>query len=371
MFGFAPPEDDGPNEGDIGEFIPQSDLEAWWSDMQRKHPAVFEKDDVCPQQINEGTRIRAYFDGDRNREMQAVVVGSKFQNEYGGKYAMYLVRQPPTSPYLSFIHLTEVGEEDGWEVIGGDNTGADNNVKSESEDEAGCVALIGVDKGLFISCFGKDEAWSPFRIITLDEDSTMGEIQKVLGGSGLTSVVVDLEDDDYYLPLIKQYYEKGGRVVWFGIYGEFAAPSLISQHFGCNWKFSAYTKHPYVLTEVGKELLGNSVTEQQYSKANLLFVPEEDRVLIPKGESFKEYCEEYQGYEGGEDEGNSEYDAEELERCREAYRRHKDELGRQVPIALHKNESTGGSIVYVGFVGSDGNTPKLVRAICCRQKVKV
>lgn len=361
MFGFAPSQEDSPNEGDIGEFIPQRDLEAWWAEMQRKHPEVFQKDDACPRQVSEGTAIRAYFDGNRNKEMNAVVVGSMFQNEsYGDKYAMYVVRQPPTSPFLSFIHLTEVGEEDGWEIIGDDEPG----------EGTGSVVLIGVDKGLFVSCFGKEDTWSPIKIITLDEDSTMGEIQKVMADPGLKSVVVDLEEDDCYLPLVKQHYEKGGRVVWFGIYGEFAAPGLISKHFGCNWKFSAYTKHPYVLTEAGKDLLGDLITEQQYSKANLLFVPEEERVLIPKHESFKEYCEEYQGYEGGEDESNSDYDAEELEQCREAYRRHKIELGRQVPIALHMNESTGGSIVYVGFVGSDGNTPRFVRAICRGQKVK-
>ena len=42
----------------------------------------------------------------------------------------------------------------------------------------------------------------------------------------------------------------------------------------------------------------------------------------------------------------------------------------QVPIALHTDRSTGGSIAYVGFVGSDGNTPQFVRAICYGQKVK-
>lgn len=361
MFGFAPPEDDEPCQGDVGQFIPQRDLEAWWAEMQRKHPSVFQKDDMCPQQVREGTAIRTYFDGDRNNEMKAVVVGSKFKNEsYGDRYAMYVVRQPPTSPYLSFIHLTEVGEDDGWEVIAEDG----------AEDNTGCVALVGVDKELFVACFGKDDAWSPYKIITLDEDSTMGEIQKVLSDPGLKSVVVDLEEDDCYLSLVKEYYRKGGRVVWFGIYGEFAAPGLISKHFGCDWKFSAYTKHPYVLTEAGKDLLGDSVTEQDYSKANLLFVPEEDRVLVPKCESFKEYCEEYQGYYGGEDKSNPECDAEELEECRDSYRRRQSELGRQVPIALRTDQTTGGSIAYVGFVGSDGNTPKFFRAICCGQKVE-
>jgi len=90
----------------------------------------------------------------------------------------------------------------------------------------------------------------------------MGEIQKVMADPGLKSVVVDLEEDDCYLPLVKQHYEKGGRVVWFGIYGEFAAPGLISKHFGCNWKVSVYTKHPYVLTEDGKDLLVDLIIEQ-------------------------------------------------------------------------------------------------------------
>lgn len=234
------------------------------------------------------------------------------------------------------------------------------------------MVLIGVDKGLFLSCFGEEDAWSPIKIITLDDGTPTKKVRRVMSDPGLKSVVVDLDENDVHLPLVKRHYEGGGRVVWFGVYGEFAAPGLITKHFGCDWKFSAYTAHAYVLTEAGKKLLGDAVTEQQYSKANLLFVPEEDRVLVPTTYEggFREYCEDDQGYLGGEDESNSEYDAEELERCREAYRRHEDYLGRQVPIALHANESTGGSVAYVGFVGPDGNAPRIVRAICCGQKVK-
>jgi hypothetical protein len=114
-------EDDDPTPADIGRFIPQSELQAWWTLMQQRYPQIFPASDPCPsRQWPQGTRIRTYFDGDRGREMNAIILGSKMTVEplsHGDTYPKYVVRCPPSSSELSYIHLTEAHEEDGWQVV--------------------------------------------------------------------------------------------------------------------------------------------------------------------------------------------------------------------------------------------------------------
>ena len=62
--------------------------------------------------------------------------------------------------------------------------------------------------------------------------------------------------------LVKSHYDKGSFVVYFGIYGEFNAPAKLSQAFGVQWRFSAYTKHEHQLSSVGIQWLGDEVTAQ-------------------------------------------------------------------------------------------------------------
>mmetsp|Transcript_9730 Transcript_9730/g.21838 ORF Transcript_9730/g.21838 Transcript_9730/m.21838 type:complete len:118 (-) Transcript_9730:179-532(-) len=115
---FSELADDTPKASDIGVFIAQPELEEWWEKMQKDLPQVFTPGESCPQQVSRGTKLRAYFDGDKSKPMDAVVLGSKFKLEFAdGKYPMYVVRYPPQSRELSYIHLTTVGEEDGWEVV--------------------------------------------------------------------------------------------------------------------------------------------------------------------------------------------------------------------------------------------------------------
>ena len=48
MFGYE--EDDDPKPSDIGKFISQGDLEAWWGEMARKYPPDVWGNDPCPKQ---------------------------------------------------------------------------------------------------------------------------------------------------------------------------------------------------------------------------------------------------------------------------------------------------------------------------------
>src|SRR6056300_67403 len=117
MFGYGYEEDDDPTDDDIGVFIPQAELESWWKMMQMKHPQIFPASDPCPRQLTKDTKLRTYFDGDKNKEMNAVVLGSKMKVETlpppSSEYPMYVVRCPPDSYELSYIHLTAAHEEDG------------------------------------------------------------------------------------------------------------------------------------------------------------------------------------------------------------------------------------------------------------------
>ena len=120
--GYVEEDNDDPTPEDIGRFIPQAELQAWWTYMQRRYPQVFPASDPCPnRQWPKDTKIRNYFDGDRSKEMNAVILGSKMTIEpfspSGEEYPMYVVRCPPSSSELSYIHLTDVHEEDGWKVV--------------------------------------------------------------------------------------------------------------------------------------------------------------------------------------------------------------------------------------------------------------
>ena len=91
--------------------------------MQKTLPQIFPPSDPCPsRQLPKDTKIRTYFDGDKNKEMNAIVLGSKMKRmeTFSAKkqmYPMYVVRHPPNSHELSYIHLTEAHEEGGWEVV--------------------------------------------------------------------------------------------------------------------------------------------------------------------------------------------------------------------------------------------------------------
>jgi hypothetical protein len=93
------------------------------------------------------------------------------------------------------------------------------------------------------------------------------QLRSMLTTIGLQSVVIQEDVEHPHWKEIKRYYnEQGGFVVYFGIFGEFAAPARISKElkFGerpggktmADWKFSAHTAHDYVLIDVAQIIFG-------------------------------------------------------------------------------------------------------------------
>ena len=141
------------------------------------------------------------------------------------------------------------------------------------------ILVLGIDEGLFTTVYGKHDEWScGFHL--LGEDCTANEATTSLNDPNMLCCVV--QDNETHWKLVMNYYKNGGFVVYFGIYGEFSAPDMLNRTFGVQWKFSAYTKYDFELTPLGIQLLGNAITEQQYSKSNLLSVPKEDRIIVAK-----------------------------------------------------------------------------------------
>jgi predicted NUDIX family NTP pyrophosphohydrolase len=220
------------------------------------------------------------------------------------------------------------------------------------------VLLFGVDSDLFKTCFGKDDDEWSCKIESLTEDCTSSELQGMLSRPDLLSVVVQDLDSPHWDAVVS-YHQAGGFVVYFGIYGELDAPSALSGVFGLNWRYSAYTKESYELTPVGIQCLGDVITEQQYTKSNLVSAPEEDRIMIGKVCTLEVYLRECVGEI---DEDLDSDDEREIEEARTHYPRHCEEMRNKSPLVMH-TASHGGKIAYLGFVNGDGNIPKIVRAL--------
>lgn len=241
---------------------------------------------------------------------------------------------------------------------------SDEKTKSESgqmtnKKKTEFILLLGVDDSLFMACFGDRSTWK-CRLESLPEDCSSSQLTSMLQNPGLGCVVVEDVGGPHWTEVIN-YYKNGGFVVYFGIIGEYAAPKKLSQEFDLQWSFSAYTRYEYELTSVGKQILGDAITEQPYSKSNLLEVPVEDRILVPKHSyaTVEELIEDY-------------YDSDNEEDCvakgHATYAEIRENLNRQVPLALHR-ASHGGQIAYLGFVNGDGNIPKIVQALCTGVKI--
>eukprot|EP00527_Entomoneis_sp_CCMP2396_P003343 CAMPEP_0198146918 /NCGR_PEP_ID=MMETSP1443-20131203/32286_1 /TAXON_ID=186043 /ORGANISM="Entomoneis sp., Strain CCMP2396" /LENGTH=94 /DNA_ID=CAMNT_0043811031 /DNA_START=66 /DNA_END=346 /DNA_ORIENTATION=- len=93
MWGSSNPyfeEDEDPTEQDVGKFIPQTELELWWKQMQVKYPQVFPVDDPCASsQHQQGTKLKAFFDDDPNKPIRVEVLGSKFMHDSSGAENKY------------------------------------------------------------------------------------------------------------------------------------------------------------------------------------------------------------------------------------------------------------------------------------------
>ena len=218
------------------------------------------------------------------------------------------------------------------------------------------ILLFGVDDDLFKSCFGKDEEWLPSSLKSLPEECSNLDLQAALVQPGLHCVVcMDVECFDR----LQDYYDNGGFVAFFGIYGEFNVPN----HLNSQWKFSAYTNHEYELTSVAKHYIGDAISKQQYTKSNLVSAPEGDRIMIPKIGSFEDYLSENFDIDMEDIYDTNDPDtANEVKAARKQWPRIVDELSNQSPLVMHRNDQ-GGKVAYLGFVNHDGNIPKIVRAL--------
>lgn len=221
------------------------------------------------------------------------------------------------------------------------------NVSSSSSDRF--ILLLGVDDGLFKRCFGQDDKW-PCKIRVLAEDCDASALTSTLKAPGLLAVVFQ-DDEGSHWNLLKAYYAEGGFLVYFGIYGEYAAPSRLGQQFGFKWNFSAYTKHEYTLTPQARAVLPSELHNQQYTKSNLVSAPPEDRWMVPKPVPFDEFKEDY-----CDEDDSPEYIQKKFSELSEGQ-------GQQSPLVVHKDTSNGGRIAYLGFVNGDGNIPAIVRGL--------
>ena len=211
-------------------------------------------------------------------------------------------------------------------------------------------------------CFGKDAAW-PCKLKILGENCSAKEASAAWNDPNILCCVV--QNFETQLEFGKSHYDKGGFVVYFCIYREFNAPAKLNQAFGIQWRFLAYTKEEHQLSSVGIQWLGDEITEQQYTKSNMLSVPAEDRILIGKKYgTLKEYlCDK--GFDTSvefdnlDDEDKEEYESA----CDFGYPRHCQEMENKASPAMHLNPSHGGKIAYLGFVNGNGNIPKFVRAL--------
>lgn len=235
------------------------------------------------------------------------------------------------------------------------------------------IVFLGVDTNLFKSCFfqGITEGWQAFQLIEIDDEAENAEsdLCSVLAKEGVCSVVFQATSiDASLLELLINFYNSGGLVVFFGIDGEFADPGILSRHFSLPelWRFSGYTGEPYELTSEATDQLGHAISEQAYTKSNLLSVPIQDRWMVVKAQPLHLYIAEYAGCIDGpvpnkdwKDEAASAR-AKYLEYCESCY--------QKCPLAVHKNEN-GGQLAYLGFVNGDDKIPLIVRALVTRRKI--
>lgn len=227
------------------------------------------------------------------------------------------------------------------------------------------ILFVDADYDLFKACFMEAGEWDGCKF-EVAPDPCSDENLKSLLNDNSTYAVVFQDGRTKHWEALKEYYEKGGVVVFFGIIGEFGAPYHFSSRLGFTWRFSSYTRHEFELTQKALSKLGNSLPKQQYTKSNLISVPDEDRWMTPRIYSIEEYISEYVGCS---DEENADEDTlEEIREAKSNYPEYIEEMKRQCPLAVHEDQN-GGRFVYLGFVNGSGNIPKYVRGAILEEAI--
>jgi hypothetical protein len=222
------------------------------------------------------------------------------------------------------------------------------------------ILLYGVDQELFDECFGAAHKW-PCRLIRLETKCPARDLTILLQKKNLVSVVFE-DAEAVHFGLLKSYYEGGGLIACFGIDGEPATPTVLSDALGLHWRYYTFARDMFTLTPVGKHYLGTMLDDRLYTRANLLLVPEEDRLMVPKPTDVEDFLFEDAGFRSN---------TPSLGKVLEAMNRYEYEnrvLGCRSPLAMHLNDG-GGRIVFFGFVNGDGYIPQIVRAICSNMKL--
>lgn len=237
--------------------------------------------------------------------------------------------------------------------------------------------LLGVNVDLFKACFYpkkeepvKSKQWSSHKLILLDDVNSSTDLADALLSEprALSVVFQDTNLDAALVDILKQFYDSGGLVIFFGIDGVYSDPSRLSTTFALPeaWSFSAYTKHEYEMTCTAFDFIGCEVKEQQYTKCNLLRVPIQDRWMVAKPQPLHQYVEEIAGCLDGD--APDEDWKREAEKAKTRYVDYCEGLYKQCPLAVHKNDN-GGRLAYLGFVNGDGNIPKIVRALVTKKEI--
>lgn len=228
------------------------------------------------------------------------------------------------------------------------------------------IVLLGIEATVFKSCFGQEAEWSPYVLVSLRNDCSLGELESVMDSNDICSLVI--QELDLHLEKVRNFFDSGGLVTFFGIYGDMRDPEELCSAFGFpgQWRFSAYTTHEYELTASATDWLGYTGITQQYTKSNLLCVPVQDRWMVPKAPSLQAFVDEAAGLLGGK-EPDEEW-KEDAKEAKESYISYCETLYEQCPLAVRQNPN-GGKLAYLGFVNGDGNIPKIVRAFITKQEL--
>ena len=222
-----------------------------------------------------------------------------------------------------------------------------------------CKTILFVDANydLFKACFMEAGEWDGCKFEVAPDPCSAENLTSLLSDNS-TAAVVFQEGRTKHWEALKEYYHNGGVVVFFGIIGEFGAPYHFSSRLGFTWRFSSYTCYEFELTHKAISKLGNAVTQQQYTKSNLISVPEEDCWMTPRIYTMEEYVSECVGCS---DEKNADEETlQEIKEAKSSYPEYVEGMKSQSPLAVHEGQN-GGRFVYLGFVNGDGNIPKFVR----------